>query len=440
MHIIKNILERIRPKSLFSRALVILGMPILLVQMVLGYIFVERHTATILRQLSQNISGEIALTLNLLENTSNIKDVQLRAKENLNMNIQILDKMQLDTYGLYQDGWLYNHIDSALKAKINAPYFVMMTDDHINIQVESERGVIEYEMTRKKLFSRTTPLVLIWTGFSSILLLLIAAVFMRNQIRPIKRLAKAAERFGKGDDVANFKPEGAIEVRLAGFSFIKMQERLNLFLTERTQMLAGVSHDLRTPLTRMKLQLSMMDDTEEKKAMQEDLTEMQSMLEGFLNYARGSQQEEREPCDLTALLEGVIKLYQSSTFKMHVTYVDKDDTNPLIVPLKSDLVKRLLTNLVVNSKVSGTCVHITVTQKDRFLQLFIDDNGVGIPLSERDNVFKPFYRLDTARHTKNGNVGLGLSIVRDAIRSHGGQVFLEDSPLGGIRVVLNLPV
>lgn len=440
MHIIKNILERIRPKSLFSRALVILGMPILLVQMVLGYIFVERHTATILRQLSQNISGEIALTLNLLENTSNIKDVQLRAKENLNMNIQILDKMQLDTYGLYQDGWLYNHIDSALKAKINAPYFVMMTDDHINIQVESARGVIEYEMTRKKLFSRTTPLVLIWTGFSSILLLLIAAVFMRNQIRPIKRLAKAAERFGKGDDVANFKPEGATEVRLAGFSFIKMQERLNLFLTERTQMLAGVSHDLRTPLTRMKLQLSMMDDTEEKKAMQEDLTEMQSMLEGFLNYARGSQQEEREPCDLTALLEGVIKLYQSSTFKMRVTYVDKDDTNPLIVPLKSDLVKRLLTNLVVNSKVSGTCAHITVTQKDRFLQLFIDDNGVGIPLSERDNVFKPFYRLDTARHTKNGNVGLGLSIVRDAIRSHGGQVFLEDSPLGGIRVVLNLPV
>lgn len=440
MNTIKNILEKIRPKSLFSRALVILGMPILLVQMVLGYIFVDRHTETILRQLSQNISGEIALTLNLLENTDNIDNVQLRAKENLNISIQILEKKRLDTHGLYEDGWLYNHIDSALKTKISVPYFVFMTDDTINIQLESKRGVVEYEMTRKKLFSRTTPLVLIWTGFSSLILLLIAAVFMRNQIRPIKRLAKAADRFGKGDDVANFKPEGATEVRLAGSAFIKMQERLNLFLTERTQMLAGVSHDLRTPLTRMKLQLSMMEDTKEKKDLEEDLAQMQSMLEGFLNYARSSQQEERKLCNLIELLEGVINAYQSETFQIDVTYVDKKDPNTLMVPLKSNLVKRLLTNLIVNSKVSGTCVHITVTQKDRFLQFFVDDNGAGIPLSERENVFKPFYRLDTARHTQSGNVGLGLSIVRDAIRSHGGQVFLEDSPLGGIRVVLNLPI
>ena len=429
-----------RPKSLFSRALVILGMPILLVQMVLGYIFVDRHTETILRQLSQNISGEIALTLELLENTQNIDNVLLSAKKNFNMNIQILDKKRLDTYGLYQDGWLYNHIDSALKTKINVPYFVLMTDDKINIQVELARGVVEYEMTRKKLFSRTTPLVLIWTGFSSIVLLLIAAVFMRNQIRPIKRLAKAADRFGKGDDITNFKPEGATEVRLAGFAFIKMQERLNLFLTERTQMLAGVSHDLRTPLTRMKLQLSMMDATKEKKELQEDLVQMHSMLEGFLDYARGSQQEERKPCDLIEILEGVIKPYQAATFKISIIYVEKKDTKSLIVPLKSDLVKRLLTNLVVNSKVSGTCMHITITQRERFLQIFVDDDGSGIPVSERKNVFKPFYRLDTARHTQSGNVGLGLSIVRDAIRSHGGQVFLEDSPLGGIRVVLNLPV
>jgi len=437
---IKNILETIRPKSLFSRALVILGMPILLVQMVLGYIFVDRHTETILRQLSQNISGEISLTLDLLENTENVDKMLLRAKESLNINIQILDKKHLDTHGLYQKGWLYNHIDSALKTKISAPYFVFMTDDKINIQVESVRGVIEYEMTRKKLFSRTTPLVLIWTGFSSIVLLLIAAIFMRNQIRPIKRLAKAADCFGKGGDVANFRPEGATEVRLAGSAFIKMQERLNLLLTERTQMLAGVSHDLRTPLTRMKLQLSMMDSTKAKKELLEDLAQMQSMLEGFLNYARGSQQEERKLCDLIKLLEGVIKPYQTPTFKIDIIYVDKKDSNSLIFSLKGDLVKRLLTNLIVNSKVSGTCVHITVTQRERFLQFFVDDNGAGIPLSERENVFKPFYRLDTARHTQSGNVGLGLSIVRDAIRSHGGQVFLEDSPLGGIRVVLNLPV
>ncbi|PIZ33804.1 MAG: two-component sensor histidine kinase [Alphaproteobacteria bacterium CG_4_10_14_0_8_um_filter_37_21] len=440
MNTIKNILETIRPKSLFSRALVILGMPILLVQMVLGYIFVDRHTETILRQLSQNISGEISLTLDLLENTENVDKMLLRAKESLNINIQILDKKHLDTHGLYQKGWLYNHIDSALKTKISAPYFVFMTDDKINIQVESVRGVIEYEMTRKKLFSRTTPLVLIWTGFSSIVLLLIAAIFMRNQIRPIKRLAKAADCFGKGGDVANFRPEGATEVRLAGSAFIKMQERLNLLLTERTQMLAGVSHDLRTPLTRMKLQLSMMDSTKAKKELLEDLAQMQSMLEGFLNYARGSQQEERKLCDLIKLLEGVIKPYQTPTFKIDIIYVDKKDSNSLIFSLKGDLVKRLLTNLIVNSKVSGTCVHITVTQRERFLQFFVDDNGAGIPLSERENVFKPFYRLDTARHTQSGNVGLGLSIVRDAIRSHGGQVFLEDSPLGGIRVVLNLPV
>lgn len=436
----KYLLEKMRPKSLFSRALVILGMPIFLVQMILGYIFVDRHTETILRQLSHNISGEIALTLDLLKNTPDIAVVQKHVKENLDMNIHILDQNKLTKYGLHENGWLYNHLNSAIKTKIRAPYFIFMTDDKIIIQIESTHGVIEYEMMLKKLFSRTTPLVLIWTGCSSILLLLIAAVFMRNQIRPIKRLAKAADRFGKGDDVTNFKPEGATEVRLAGASFIKMQERLNLFLTERTQMLAGVSHDLRTPLTRMKLQLSMMDNTTNTEELQKDLSQMQSMIEGFLNYARGSQQAERKPVDLVKLLEEVSQPHQSPTFKIDFFYADKKDMESLIVPLKIDLVKRLLTNLIVNSKVSGTCVRISVAQKERFLQLFVDDNGTGIPLSERENVFKPFYRLDTARHMQSGNVGLGLSIVRDAMRSHGGQVFLEDSPLGGIRVVLNLPV
>ena len=440
MNAMKYLLEKMRPKSLFSRALVILGMPIFLVQMILGYIFVDRHTETILRQLSHNISGEIALTLDLLKNTPDIAVVQKHVKENLDMNIHILDQNKLTKYGLHENGWLYNHLNSAIKTKIRAPYFIFMTDDKIIIQIESTHGVIEYEMMLKKLFSRTTPLVLIWTGCSSILLLLIAAVFMRNQIRPIKRLAKAADRFGKGDDVTNFKPEGATEVRLAGASFIKMQERLNLFLTERTQMLAGVSHDLRTPLTRMKLQLSMMDNTTNTEELQKDLSQMQSMIEGFLNYARGSQQAERKPVDLVKLLEEVSQPHQSPTFKIDFFYADKKDMESLIVPLKIDLVKRLLTNLIVNSKVSGTCVRISVAQKERFLQLFVDDNGTGIPLSERENVFKPFYRLDTARHMQSGNVGLGLSIVRDAMRSHGGQVFLEDSPLGGIRVVLNLPV
>jgi two-component system osmolarity sensor histidine kinase EnvZ len=440
MNAINTLLEKMRPKSLFSRALVILGMPILLVQMILGYIFVDRHTETILRQLSQNISGEIALTLDLLKNTADITAVKTHVKENLDMNIHILDKNKLTKYGLHENGWLYNHLDSALKTKLNVPYFIFMTDDKILIQIESTLGVIEYEMTRKKLFSRTTPLVLIWTGSSSILLLLIAAVFMRNQIRPIKRLAKAADRFGKGDDVTNFKPEGATEVRLAGSSFIKMQERLNLFLTERTQMLAGVSHDLRTPLTRMKLQLSMMENTKNIQELQKDLSQMQSMIEGFLDYARGSQKEERKPVDLIKLLEEVIESHQSPTFNIDLFLTNKKNMEPLIVPVKIELIKRLLTNLIVNSKVSGTCVHISVTQKERFLQLFVDDNGAGIPLSERENVFKPFYRLDAARPMQSGNFGLGLSIVRDAMRSHGGQVFLEDSPLGGIRVVLNLPV
>lgn len=440
MNAIKNLLEKIHPKSLFSRALVILGMPILLVQMVLGYIFVDRHTETILRQLSQNISGEIALTLDLLNNSTDIAAVQAHIKENLDMTIHILDKSKLTQYGLHENGWLYNHLGGAIKRKINVPYFIFMTEDKIIIQIESTHGVIEYDMTRKKLFSRTTPLVLIWTGFSSILLLLIAAIFMRNQIRPIKRLAKAADRFGKGDNVTNFKPEGATEVRLAGASFIKMQERLNLFLTERTQMLAGVSHDLRTPLTRMKLQLSMMDNTKNTQELQKDLSQMQSMIEGFLNYARGSQQETRKQVDFVKLLEEVIEPHQSPNFNIEIFYIDKKNIESLIVPLKIELIKRLLTNLIVNSKVSSTCVHISVAQKERFLQLFVDDNGAGIPLSERENVFKPFYRLDSARHMQSGNVGLGLSIVRDAMRSHGGQVFLEDSPLGGIRVVLNLPV
>ncbi|MDP2194168.1 MAG: ATP-binding protein, partial [Alphaproteobacteria bacterium] len=212
-----------------------------------------------------------------------------------------------------------------------------------------------------------------------------------------------------------------------------------VLLTERTQMLAGVSHDLRTPLTRMRLQLSMMPDNPEKMGLLEDVNQMQHMIEEFLNYARGAHPEKRQLCSFKALIDDLIQEHQGDYFKMSAHYFGIKRQNPLNVSIKKTLVKRLLTNLIVNSKVSGTLLKITVSAKERYLQVFVDDNGCGIPVHERENVFEPFYRLDSARHSEKGSVGLGLSIVRDAVRSHGGEVFLEDSPLGGVRVVLNLP-
>lgn len=430
LHLLKNIL----PRSLFGRSLIILVTPLILVQVVLGYIFFDRHTETILRLLSNTISGEIQLVAEMVEGGQNFARVAELAHQNLMLDLKLRPNERLAQAGVYKSNWLYGFMEEALQDKLNLPYFLKMDADCIYLDVQVKQGVLHFETPRKRLFSRTTPLVLIWTTASALLLFIVASLFMRNQIRPLRRLADAAERFGKGQDVGVYRPEGATEVRKAGLSFNIMRDRIRRQLNERTEMLAGVSHDLRTPLARMKLQLAMMPKTPEVTSLAEDVDQMQKMLEGYLDFARGAGDETPQTLLFSEFLHDLKMQFRNTSLSFII-----DCPPNLTIQAKPQLFKRCLMNLLVNSQRYATHVWISAHINGRFLEIMVDDDGPGIPEDQREEVFRPFYRLDPSRNLETGSVGLGLSIARDVIRNHGGQVRLGDSPHGGLKVHIRLP-
>jgi two-component system osmolarity sensor histidine kinase EnvZ len=403
-------------------------------QLVLGYIFFDRHTETILRVLSRTIAGDIALVKDLVERDSNIKRTKDFAKRHLHLDVQLVSSKKLDRKGIMQKSWLYSFLDEALDEQINVPYFVKMDSDYIYISLETPKGLLTVTTQRKRLFSRTTPLVIIWTLTSSVLLFGVASLFMHNQIRPIRRLAKVAEDFGKGGAVTTFKPEGASEVRQAGAAFLEMQNRIKRLLTERLEMLAGVSHDLRTPITRLKLQIALMPKNEQTQALDDDVDSMHRMVEGFLDYAKGANQEASIQKEMHLILEEIIK-----PFKNLVKNLTFNGSNPIYLNIKPVLINRCLTNILLNCRRYATLCEIQVNASDSTVEIIIDDDGPGIPESERLNVFKPFYRTDASRNLDEAGVGLGLTVAKEAALAHGGNIILDNSPLGGLRVRLALP-
>jgi two-component system osmolarity sensor histidine kinase EnvZ len=274
-----------------------------------------------------------------------------------------------------------------------------------------------------------------WMVGTSLLLFAIATMFMRNQVRPIRRLADAVDNFGKGRDVPDFRPEGATEIRRAAAAFERMRGRINNALTQRTEMLAGVSHDLRTPLTRMKLQLEMLGDARGVEDLKEDLREMEVMVEEFLAFARGEGTEEAVESNLDEIVATVAR--SASADGRDVVAKTDGDMKILIRP---NAIRRCITNLVVNAVTHATAVEIGASRRGTLVEITVDDDGPGIPEEEREAVFKPFYRLDPSRNPGTGGTGLGLSIARDLARGSGGEVTLEDSPLGGLRATIKLPV
>ena len=434
MHNPLILIKSILPRSLFGRSLIILVTPLILVQVVLGYIFFDRHTETILRLLSNTISGDIQLIVEMVEDGQNFDRIAELAHQNLNLDLKLRPGERLKRMGIYKSTWLYGFMEDALHDKLKLPYFLRMDADNIYLDVEIRQGVLHVETPRKRLFSRTTPLVLIWTTASALLLFIVASLFMRNQIRPLRRLADAAERFGRGQDVGDYRPEGASEVRKAGLSFNIMRDRIRRQLTERTEMLAGVSHDLRTPLARMKLQLAMMPRDVEVLNLSEDVDQMQKMLEGYLNFARGAGDESPQSIVFSALLHELKGEFRNSNLQIVIQCPAE-----LKIELKVQLFKRCLMNLLVNSQRHAQHVWIMAHKNGRFLEITLDDDGPGIPESQREEVFRPFYRLDVSRNLETGGVGLGLSIARDVIRNHGGQIRLGESPQGGLRVHVRLP-
>jgi two-component system osmolarity sensor histidine kinase EnvZ len=310
---------------------------------------------------------------------------------------------------------------------------------HVEIRVKHPDAILRFLAVRTQTYASNSHIFLLWMVGSSVILLTVAILFLRNQIRPILRLAEAANAFGKGRAIADdFRPRGAREVRQAAQAFLEMRDRIKQHVEQRTTMLAGVSHDLRTVLTRFKLELAFMGEGPEVQSLKADVNEMQHMLEDYLAFARGDGGEEATPTNLRQLLEEIHD--ESQVYGTSIELKMRKRRDDLIVPLKRQAFKRAITNLVSNAVRYGDQIVIRAATEGTWLRIEVDDNGPGIPSSERVNVFKPFYRIDRARNQNESNTGLGLAIARDIAKSHGGEITLGESSMGGLRAIISVPL
>ena len=325
----------------------------------------------------------------------------------------------------------------SLKKSVQRPFKIdnKSLDNHLIVSIQLQEGVFEVILNRKRLFSSTTYIFVLWMVGTSMILFGVATIFMRNQVKPIRRLAAAADELGKGRDAPNLKPEGAREIRQASAAFIAMRDRIQRQITQRTDMLAGVSHDLRTPLTRMKLQLEMVKDSSDTAALKDDVAEMEHMVEGYLAFARGEGFETPKPTNIAHILGDVVV-----SAKRRGTEVDLHTEGQFVVRVRQNAFKRCINNLLDNADRHATHVSIRTGKRGDAIEITVDDDGPGIPKHLRDEAFKPFFRLDESRNPETGGVGLGLTIARDIIRGHGGDIILGDSPSGGLRARLTLPI
>ena len=429
------------PHSLFGRAILILVTPLVIVQCVAAFVFYDRVWDVVTRRLTTAVAGEIGMVVQLLgrypdpatrnwifETAANESELRFNLKPNA---ILSRDGPPVG------NGILERLLINALNERVRRPFQLNVWSDpaDVLINVQLPEGVLYVRTPRGRLFTTTSYVFILWMVGSSFILFAIASVFMRNQVRPIQQLAAAAEEFGKGRDTPDFKPHGAAEVRRAAAAFVIMRERIRRFIAQRTEMLAGVSHDLRTPLTRMKLELAMLGDTPSVAGLKTDVADMERMVESYLAFVRGEGEEQTEATDLAKVLEDIATNAQRDGNSVSLTMV-----GDLTLPLRPQAIKRSLINLVANATRHAAQVAISAERHNRAVEVVIDDDGPGIPPQAREEVFKPFYRLDPSRNPDTGGVGLGLTIARDVVSSHGGSIQLDTSPMGGLRARIRLPV
>ncbi len=429
------------PHSLLGRSLLIIVIPLILLQLVSATVFYENHWNKVSQRLARNLAGDIAAVIELIgrnPTASSASQVFDLAANTMAMRIdfengKILKNVPEQRRGGIVDRMLIRAMDEAVKKP-----FTVSTDKiekHVVIAVQLSGGVLNIVTNRKRLFSSTTYIFVLWMVGTAMFLFGIATIFMRNQVRPIRRLAAAADNFGKGRDAPRFKPEGATEVRLAAAAFISMRDRIQAQIGQRTDMLAGVSHDLRTPLTRMKLQLEMLGDDGAVSDLKGDILEMEQMLEAYLAFARGEGDEAPKPTNLTHMLEEI-----AGQARRNGAQIDLHTEGNIVVPVRPNAFRRCVTNIVENADRYGEHVSIRAGQRDDAVEIVVDDDGPGIPDDAREDAFKPFFRIDNSRNPETGGVGLGLTIARDVMRGHGGDINLDGSPAGGLRARLTLPL
>jgi two-component system osmolarity sensor histidine kinase EnvZ len=434
-------LKGVMPKGLYARALLIIIVPMVVLQSVVAFMFMERHYNLVTQRLSAGVVSDIATLIEVYKGYPQDADHgQLRriAQEKLGLVVDFLPVNDLPPPGPKP---FFSLVDQALseevRKQIGRPFWIDTVGRSalLEIRIKLDHAVMRVFAPRGAAYVSNSHIFLAWMVGTSLVLITVAVLFLRNQIRPILRLADAAESFGKGREVPDFRPRGAREVRRAALAFIEMKRRIERAIEQRTTMLAGVSHDLRTILTRFKLELALIGDSPEVDAMKKDVDEMARMLEAYLAFARGDSGEQSAPTDMGAFLEELKTDAERNGHLSSVTF----HGHP-IVTVRPAAFKRCLANLVSNAARHAPAISITGYRDHRWLTVTVDDDGPGIAAHLREEVFKPFLRLDDARNQDEGGTGLGLAIARDIARSHGGDIMLSDSPLGGLRATVRVPV
>jgi two-component system, OmpR family, osmolarity sensor histidine kinase EnvZ len=434
-------LKGFMPTGLYARSLLIIVTPMVILQSVVAFVFMERHWNTVTYRLSAAVTQDIAALIDVYRQYPQDEDqVTLRriAQERLGLVVDFLPGTDLPPAGSKP---FFSLLDQALSREISKqirrPFWIdtVGRSSLVEIRIQLDNSVMRVFARRNAAYASNSEIFLLWMVGTSLVLLGVAILFLRNQIRPILALADAAEGFGKGREVPDFRPRGAREVRRAANAFMEMKRRVERTLEQRTAMLAGVSHDLRTLLTRFKLELALLDDGPEVTALKKDVDEMSRMIEAYLAFARGDSGEPSAPTDMAAFLTELKTDAERHGHKASAVFHGVP-----IVTVRPAAFKRCLANLVSNAARFAPSIAITGHRDHRYLTVTVDDDGPGIPSNMRDEVFKPFFRLDDARNQDEGGTGLGLAIARDIARSHGGEIMLSDSPLGGLRATVRVPV
>ena len=435
---LNNSLKRLFPKRLFYRALLIVAVPIIILQLIITIVFFDSLWIKTNKGMTRALVGEIKTFITAYDN-GKYNNNDLSGLFSIYLNLDVNYKNQKFIEKEQQERW-FSPIDRTLRRELksnigNENYWfdTMEFKELIRIEIRHNDGYFEFLIPKDRVTSTSARMFALWITLPALLLIVIAIIFLKNQTRPIVNLAKAAERFGRGENIDEYRPSGALEIRKAGLEFDKMRKRIMRHLNQRSEMLSGISHDLRTPLTRLKLQLSFMKDKDLSKKMSLDIDEMEKMLNEYLQFTSSSYLEKNETFDISELIEIIINKYNNNK-------ITKEIIPRVYMNGRKNLIQRSLNNLIDNSIKYAENINLHLAKKDSDIIITIDDDGIGIPKEELVNVFKPFYKVDKSRGDSKSSVGLGLSITSDIIKSHGGNILLEKSPLNGLRVKIFLPL
>jgi two-component system osmolarity sensor histidine kinase EnvZ len=435
---LSNFFKKILPKRLFYRSLLIVAVPILVLQLVITIVFFDSLWIKTNKGMTRALVNEISTFIEVHDNEKIDKEELTNLFSLfLDLNIEFIENKKFKNE--YNERW-FSPVDRTLRRELKSNFdlkkFWFDTTSYkelIDIRIKYQKGYFKFLVPRDRVTSSSARIFGLWITVPAIIMIIISLVFLKNQTRPITNLARAAERFGKGEEVEEFKPSGALEIRQAGHEFDKMRKRILRHLNQRTEMLSGISHDLRTPLTRMKLQIAFIKDEELAKKLTEDINEMEKMLNEYLQFTSSSYIEKDEMFNLSNLIEEIVKKYENKN-------ISQELIPRVYINGKKNLFNRCLNNIIDNGLKFANKVDIKLNKKNTNVFITIDDDGPGIPVKELNNVFKPFYKIDKGRTDSKSSVGLGLSIASDIIRSHGGNIKLEKSKMSGLRVKIFLPI